>query len=143
MRQLQKSEITIYRFIDPVWDDIVSLERNGHLWMPHTAAVIKKTIGATEEHTLFQLSHFSSDSLCRVTRLIPKSEIKLEIANEYAHVQIRLILVADANAVQLTTIVQGKIHGWRSWLGPFAYWYMKRVFVSMPIRIRKMVTQPD
>ena len=143
MRELQTTEISIYQPIDRVWELIASIDRNGHMWLPHTAAVVKKTLGDVGEHALFRLSHFSSDSLCQIVRFVPMSELELEIATDYARVSIKIIFVADVNAVQLTVIVRGQLYGWRSWLGLPAYWYMKRVFEPMTERMRKMVVQPD
>lgn len=143
MRELLNAETTINQSIEYVWDHLVSIDKWGHLWLPHTSAVIRKTPAPTGEHSLFNLSHFSSDSLCIISRLTADKELDLTIVNDYAKIIISIRVITGQNGVQVRIVVRGQLSGWRCWLGPLAYWYMRHVFMHMPQRIRKMVAQPE
>ncbi len=142
MKLILQSDIAIFQSIDILWDCLISIDIYGHLWLPRTASGVKKSPQQIEDQALFSLSHFSYDSLCRVTEFQYPNQLSLLVVNEYARIQISITLLEDGNAVQLSTQVQTELIGRSRYISPFTYWYLRRIFRTMPARIRKMATQP-
>lgn len=142
MKELLQTETAIYQDIETVWQRVSVLEEYGHLWLPHTSAVSKKTPGVTGEQSLFGLSHFGSESLCRIMDFRHPHLLSLEIATKRARVYVTLILIEDGNAVQLTAVVSAELTGLSRLLPPLSYWYIRRVFRGLTQRIRKIACQP-